>query len=98
MSMMKQQLETLAERVNGDIEITEKLMDIVEKHEIRQEDSSICWTWINEHGMKVAGGIGALANFINNDCRSSHYAWRTRNPVRLSSDANGKCWTIYNGG
>ena len=98
MSMMKRQLETLAERVNGDIEITEKLMDIVEKHEIRNEDSSVCWTWINEHGMKVAGGIGALANWINNDCRSSHYAWRTRNPIRLSSDANGKCWTIYNGG
>ena len=99
MSMMKRQLETLAARVNnGDITITDELMAIVEKHEIRQEDSSICWTWINEHGMKVAGGIGALANFINNDCRSSHYAWRTRNPVRLSSDANGKCWTIYNGG
>jgi len=100
MSMMKRQLEKLAERVTGDIEITDELMDIVEKHSIRQEDSSVCWSWENEHGNKVAGGICALANFIKNDCRSTHYLWSTtnRNPVRLSSDANGKCWTIYNGG
>ena len=46
---------------------------------------------------KVAGGIGALANWINNGCRTAHYL-SPRNPIRLSSDANGKCWTIYNGG
>ena len=98
MSMMKRQLETLAERVTGDILITDELMNIVEKHNIRKEDSSTCWSWVNEHGTKIAGGIGALANWINNGCRSSHYAWRTRNPVRLSSDANGKMWTTSNGG
>ena len=97
MSMMKQQMEKLAERVTGDILITDELMAIVEKHNVQQEDNSVCWSWVNEHGNKVAGGIGALANFINNDCHSTHWAW-PRNPIRLSSDANGKCWTIHNGG
>jgi hypothetical protein len=98
MSMMKRQLETLAARVNnGDITITDELMAIVEKHEIRQEDTSVCWSWVNEHGNKVAGGIGALANWINNDCHSTHYL-RPRNHIRLSCDANGKCWTTANGG
>ena len=96
MSMMKRQMENLAERVTGDIEITDTLMAIVEKHSIRQ-DTEKCWVWTNEHGNKVAGGIGALAEFINNDCHSIQWT-RPRNPVRLSSDANGKCWTIYNGG
>ena len=97
MSMMKRELEKLAERVTGDILITDELMEIVEKHNIQREDTSVCWSWVNEHGMKVAGGIGALANWINNGCRTAHYL-RPRNPVRLSSDANGKSWTIYNGG
>ena len=96
MSMMKRQMENLAERVTGDIEITDELMAIVEKHGIRQ-DTEKCWVWTNEHGNKVAGGIGALANFIKDGCRS-RVPIRPRNPVRLSSDANGKCWTIYNGG
>ena len=97
MSMMKQELEKLAERVTGDILITDELMEIVEKHNIQREDTSVCLSWVNEHGNKVAGGIGALANWINNGCRTAHYL-RPRNPIRLSSDANGKCWTIYNGG
>ena len=97
--MMKRELETLAERVTGDILITDELMDIVEKHNIQREDNSVCWTWVNEHGNKVAGGIGALANWINNDCRSSHWALSqtTRNPVRLA--VNGvPVWTTSNGG
>ena len=44
MSMMKRQLEKLAERVTGDIEITDTLMAIVEKHSIRQ-DTDVCWCW-----------------------------------------------------
>ena len=92
---MKRQLEKLAERVTGDIEITEELMDIVEKHNIRQ-DTGVCWCWTNEHGNNVAGGIGALANFINNDCHSTHWAW-PRNHVRLA--VNGTpIWTTANGG
>jgi hypothetical protein len=91
MSMMKRQMEKLAERVTGDIIITDELMEIVEKHSIRQ-DTEQCWVWTNEHGNEVA-----LANFIKNGCRQPVYI-RPRNPVRLSSDANGKCWTIYNGG
>jgi len=96
MSMMKQQMEKLAERVTGDILITDELMAIVEKHSIRQ-DTEKCWCWTNEHGNEVAGGIGALANFINDGCRG-RVPIRPRNPIRLSSDANGKCWTIHNGG
>ena len=96
MSMMKRQLEKLAERITGDILITDELMAIVEKHSIRQ-DTDVCWCWNDENGKATCGGIGALANFINNGCR--HIQWvRPRNPIRLSSDANGKCWTIYNGG
>ena len=44
MSMMKRQFEKLAERVTGDIEITDTLMAIVEKHSIRQ-DTEKCWVW-----------------------------------------------------
>jgi len=95
MSMMKRQLEKLAERVTGDIEITDTLMAIVEKHSIRQ-DSETCWCWTDSNKNATCGGIGALANFINSGCRI--VARLPRNPVRLSSDANGKCWTIYNGG
>ena len=97
MSMMKQQLENLAERVTGDILITDELMAIVEKHSIRQ-DTDACWCWNDENGKATCGGIGALANFINSGCSMIGLRVSRRNPVRLSSDANGKCWTIYNGG
>ena len=95
MSMMKRQLEKLAERVTGDIEITDTLMAIVEKHSIRQ-DTEKCWVWTDEKGNNFAGGIGALANFINNDCMTIR--WVTpRNHVRLA--VNGTpVWTTANGG
>ena len=97
MSMMKKQLEKLAERVTGDIEITDTLMAIVEKNSIRQATEA-CWEWTDENGKFTCGGIGALANFINNGCSMIGLRVSRRNPVRLSSDANGKWWTIHNGG
>ena len=95
MSMMKRQLEKLAERVTGDIEITDTLMAIVEKHSIRQ-DTDVCWCWNDEKGGSFAGGIGALANFINNDCKTIRWV-APRNHVRLA--VNGvPVWTTSNGG
>ena len=96
MSMMKRQLETLAARVNdGDITITAELMDIVAVHSIRQ-DTDVCWCWIDEKGSKFAGGIGALANFINNGCKTIRWSGQ-RNHVRLA--VNGTpIWTTANGG
>ena len=95
MSMMKRQLEKLAERVNGDIEITDTLMAIVEKHSIRQ-DTEKCWCWTDESGTSTCGGIGALANFINNDCKTIRWV-APRNHVRLA--VNGvPVWTTSNGG
>lgn len=70
MGMMKQQLETLAARVNsGDISITDELMTAVANHNIRQ-DSDACWWWTNEHGTSTCGGVGVLAEFIKNGCRT----------------------------
>ena len=95
MSMMKRQLEKLAERVTGDIEITDTLMAIVEKHSIRQ-DTEKCWCWTDESGTSTCGGIGALANFINNDCKTIRWV-APRNHVRLA--VNGvPVWTTSNGG
>jgi hypothetical protein len=92
MSMMKQQLETLAARMNnGDTTITDELMGLVAKHNVSYS-SSWCWTAINGKG--VAGGIGALAKFLSDGVDSLHRV----NDVRLSSDANGKRWTTANGG
>ena len=93
---MKQQLETLAARVNGgDIEITDELMDIVAKHNIRQ-DTERCWCWADENGKATCGGIGALAEFINNDCKMVRWGF-TRNHIRLA--INGvPIWTTANGG
>ena len=96
--MMKQQLETLAARMNdGDITITDKLMGLVDKYNV-----SCCgtkrryarWSWTNNAGKNVAGGIGALAKFLSDGVDSLHRV----NDVRLSSDANGKRWTTANGG
>ncbi len=96
MSAMKRQLETLAARVNdGDITITDELMDIVSTHNVRQ-DTDVCWCWTNEHGKDTCGGIGALANFINNDCKTIRWVGQ-RNHVRLA--VNGTpVWTTANGG
>ena len=69
MSMMKQQLETLAARMNnGDTTITDELMGLVAKHNVSYS-SSWCWTAINGKG--VAGGIGALAKFLSSGIDSS---------------------------
>ncbi len=94
--MMKRQLETLAARVNdGDITITDELMTAVANHNIRQV-SDVSWCWIDEKGSKFAGGIGALASFINNDCKTIRWAGQ-RNHVRLA--VNGvPVWTTSNGG
>ena len=92
MSIMKQQLETLAARMNdGDITITNKLMGLVDKHNVRYSTS---WSWTSKSGKRVAGGIGALAKFLSSGVDSQHRV----NDIRLSSDANGKCWTTANGG
>ena len=96
MSMMKQQLETLAARVNdGDITITDNLLGIVDKHNIRQ-DTDVCWCWTDENDKATCGGVGALANFINNDCKTIRWVGQ-RNHVRLA--VNGTpVWTTSNGG
>jgi len=93
--MMKQQLETLAARMNnGDTTITDKLMSLVDKHNVRCSTSpSWCWTAIN--GKDVAGGIGALATFLSSgvDSPSNHPV----NEIRLSID-DRVVYTHSNGG
>ena len=92
MSKMKNQLQTLAARMNdGDITITNKLMGLVAKHNV---SCGLGWSWTNNAGKRVAGGVGALAKFLNDGVDSQHRV----NDIRLSSDANGKCWTTANGG
>ncbi len=95
MSMMKQQVEKLAERVTGDIAITNELMEVIANHNIRQ-DTEKCWCWTDENGNDTCGGIGALANFINNDCKTIRWAG-VRNHVRLAINGN-PVWTTSNGG
>jgi hypothetical protein len=93
MSMMKQQLETLAARMNnGDTTITDELMGLVAKHNVSYS-SSWCWTAINGKG--VAGGIGALAKFLSDgiDSLSNHPV----NDIRLSID-DQVVYTHRNGG
>jgi len=88
MSIMKQQLETLAARMNnGDTTITDKLMGLVDKHNVHCS-TSWCWTAIN--GKDVAGGIGALATFLSSgvDSPSNHPVHNTR----LSID--GRNWRV----
>ena len=95
MSMMKLQMEKLAGRVTGDILITNELMAIVEKHNIRQ-DTDVCWCWTNENGKATCGGIGALVEFINNGCKTIRWVGQ-RNHVRLAVDGV-PVWTTANGG
>ena len=96
MSKMKQQLETLAARVNGgDIEITDSLLDLVAIHNIRQ-DTEKCWCWTDQNGKATCGGIGALAEFINNGCKMIRWVG-VRNHVRLAVDGH-PVWTTSNGG
>ena len=95
MSMMKQQLETLAARMNdGDTTIIDKLMGLVDKHNVRHSSgTSWCWTAIN--GKDVAGGIGALAKFLSSgvDNLNNHPV----NDIRLSID-DQVVYTHSNGG
>ncbi len=95
MSKMKQQLETLAARVNdGDIEITDEILAAVERHNVRQ-DTEKCWCWTDENGVDTCGGIGALANFIRTG--KTIRGALARNHVRLA--INGiPIWTTANGG
>ena len=95
MSMMKQQLQTLAARMNdGDITITDKLMSLVDKHDVRHS-SGTSWRWTAINGRGVAGGIGALAKFLSSgvDNLSSHPVHN----VRLSIDGRA-VYTHSNGG
>jgi len=92
MSMTKQQLETLVARVESS---TRELMSIAAKHNIRQ-DTDVCWCWIDEKGNNFAGGIGALAEFINNGCKTVRWVG-PRNHVRLAVNGN-PVWTTANGG
>ena len=93
--MMKKQLEKLAQRVNGSITITDELMSIVSNHNVRQ-DTDVCWCWTDENDKATCGGIGALAEFINNDCKMIRWS-APRNHVRLA--VNGTpVWTTGNGG
>ena len=91
--MMKQQLETLAARMNnGDTTITDELMGLVDKHNVRYS-TSWCWTAIN--GRDVAGGIGALVKFLSSgvDSLNNHPV----NEIRLSID-DRVAYTHSNGG
>ena len=93
MSMMKQQLQTLAARMNdGDITITDKLMGLVDKHNVR---CSTSWSWTSKSGKRVAGGIGALAKFLSSgvDNLNNHPV----NDIRLSID-DQVVYTHSNGG
>jgi len=92
----KRQLENLAERVDGDtFDITGELMAIVEKHNIQQA-TEVCWEWTTENGTATCGGIGALAEFINNGCKTVRWVGQ-RNHVRLAINGN-PVWTTSNGG
>lgn len=91
---MKQQLETLAARMNdGDITITDELMGLVNKHNVSCWNAR--WSWTNNAGKNVAGGIGALAGFLSSGVDSPSN--RPVNNVRLAVDGV-PVWTIANGG
>jgi len=91
----KSQLRKLAERVTGNALITNELMAIVENHNIRQ-DTDVCWCWNDENGKATCGGIGALSEFINNDCKMVRWVG-PRNHVRLAINGT-PVWTTSNGG
>ena len=54
---------------------------------------STCWAFTTQEGKRFAGGIAAVHQFIMNG-----FPTTKRQPVRLSCDANGKTWTVENGG
>jgi hypothetical protein len=88
----KRQLETLAARVESS---TRELMAIVSSHSISQA-TEVCWEWTAENGKATCGGIGALAEFINNDCKTIRWVGQ-RNHVRLAINGDS-VWTTSNGG
>ena len=92
MSMTKRQLETLVARVESS---TRELIRIVANHNIRQ-DTEACWCWNDENGKATCGGIGALSEFINNDCKMVRWVG-PRNHVRLAINGT-PVWTTSNGG
>ncbi len=76
---------------------------------INENDISQCKWWIapldtDPHDARMHnGGVGALHNSLRTACYDSGALQRPRHishrhNVRLSSDANGACWTINNGG
>lgn len=76
---------------------------------INENDISNCEWWIAPIGTSpidapmVRGGVGSLHIALREACYNSGALIRPqhishRSHVRLSSDANGKCWTIANGG
>ena len=92
MSITKQQLETLAARVRSS---RRGLLPIVSRHNIQQATEA-CWEWTTENGTATCGGIGALAEFINNGCKTIRWVGQ-RNHVRLAVNGNS-VWTTSNGG
>lgn len=55
-----------------------------------------CWSMVLPNGTKWAGGLGAVRLLIKNNCKSLRMT--RRDVLRLSHDANGKRWTVANGG
>ena len=92
MSITKQQLETLSARVRSS---RRGLLPIVSRHNIRQA-TEVCWEWTAENGKATCGGIGALAEFINNGCKTIRWVGQ-RNHIRLAINGN-PVWTTSNGG
>ncbi len=92
MSITKQQIEKLAARVESS---TRELISIVSSHNIRQA-TEVCWEWTTENGKATCGGIGALAEFIKNGCKTVRWVGQ-RNHVRLAVNGTS-VWTTSNGG
>ena len=73
--------------------VTETIKDLkgIGCTDIRKEGP--CWSFTTQDGKRFAGGIAATHQFIMNG-----FPTTKREPVRLSHDANGKRWTVANGG
>ena len=73
--------------------VTETIKDLqgIGATDIKKEGT--CWSFTTQDGKRFAGGIAAVHQFIMGDFRPTK-----REPVRLSCDANGKTWTVENGG
>ena len=73
--------------------VTETIKDLqgIGATDIKKEGT--CWSFTTQDGKRFAGGIAAVHQCIMGDFRPTK-----REPVRLSCDANGKTWTVENGG